>query len=91
MNTKLMLRFFLFFWITLANAKETVNLPPKTTSKSADLACVTGSASEYLEINNVKARLFNTGGLFFKDTDEYYVKETYVFIRNLDWWLNYNW
>lgn len=47
---------------------------PRTTfNKGSVGSCTVGNAAEYLDINNVKGRIFNTGGLFFKDTDEYYV------------------
>lgn len=47
--------------------------PHTTFNKGSVGSCTVGNAAEYLDINNVKGRIFNTGGLFFKDTDEYYV------------------
>jgi Secretion system C-terminal sorting domain len=46
--------------------KNPVN-PPKRK------ACTTGNAVKYLDANNAKAGLFNTGGLFFKDQETYFI------------------
>lgn len=73
MNTKFTFCFFLFFCLCTIKAKEGIVTTGTQMHQKSTMACTTGNASEYLDVNNVKARLFNTGGLFFKDTDEYYV------------------
>ncbi|MBL7977501.1 MAG: hypothetical protein JNN12_04110 [Bacteroidetes Order II. Incertae sedis bacterium] len=67
------------------------SLLPMLASAQTPGTCVTGKAEQYLDINNVRARLLNTGGLFWNGDPNVYTvpkggKANAIFVHSL--WLS---
>ena len=58
-------------------AAQTTKAVRLVESSAADSACTTGQASADLHANNVNARLYNTGGLFWRGSGNFYEVPAY--------------